>query len=461
MKNRLTFAAVAVISALASCQGPDPSPPPPSEPGYHAPLLIINNSGYDFTFYLGDFNPGNEAESIVVESSPIADGGQLEITEPPYRTALNVWISYEPNPGFVYYVYCTAGGILGKFVLSSDRTYTLDFPTCYSYTFVDDLGKNLLGDWDITVTDSRPFGTSENPHQYLLAPRVNVINSPEWDVEASYLTNDFAQWVRGLTSLTYTGASTRNFVRIFVRYRNKDGKPAYFDASFFRQANLLGLSSINANTNTFVSPAMNSGYYHSIENLADYSVSFSDLDEMDVILEGDVDDYEAPIGAMSLNGPMDTTSSSSFIYQPVLNSGAGSIQSSFTMCYFKDSGARETQWEYCGLYQESGGSWTYNSVLVEAAAGRLEIFKPHASNFTETYSVSNLFLEWEPYTAPEPNPSIVNASGLKSLAPAPQFSKSMAPEERNMRLRDWMDARDLEVSRAVSPDKLFSQAADK
>ncbi len=456
MKNQLKLAAVMVLLSLASCQQPGPGDLPPSEPGYHAPLLVTNNSGHDLTFYLGDFNSEDEASSTIVYSSPLADGGQLEITDPPYGTEVNVWMSYELTPGYPHYVYCTAGGILGKYVLSSDHTYTLSFPTSYSYTFVDDLGKNVMGDWDITVTNSRSFGTTENPHQYLLAPRVNVINSPEWNVETSYLTNDFAQWVNGLMRLTYTGTSTRRFVEIFVRYRNKDGKPAYFDASFFYQENLLGLSSITTNTNSFVCPpAMSSGYYHSIDNLADFSVSFSDLDEMDIILEGDVAVYEAPIGTMTTAGPMDTASSSSCIYQPVVNSGTGSIQSFFSLCFFKDSANRETQWEYASLYQESGGVWAYNSVLAQGAAGRLEIFKPNPSTFTETYTVSSLFLEWTPYTAPEGSPSVMKLIS----APAPQLSAAMAPEDRNASLRDWMDARNLEVSRALSPERLFMQTA--
>lgn len=458
MKKLLISLLMTALVALFSCTGAGIPPGLLEDEGEIIPwngattsLVVVNDTGNDITFYLGDFNETDEESSDYYCKVALATGQQTVIPDAPCGPELNLWYGREYFPSYIYYSYCTVGGILGKFVLDAAHAYTMEYPTAYSYKLEDETGAAARGDWDVIVTNSRSFGDTESPNQYVRGLRVNVLNSAEWDNISAWLTNHGGTFIDGVTKFHYTGSVTRDFIHIYYRYSDNSGNPLFFDTGFIFQTHTMGCMP-EFNNNSFVTADWDIGYENIIENLADHGITMTDIDHIDVIIEGGATTYEDPIGQLSLTGNM--TEEGGYFYQTVVNGGACAVQEWFSTIIFRDSAGREVNWDWPGFLQFNGTEWVYNDLFAQGAEGRMRVYKPDLSAFSDSYSISEICISWDPCSAPGGSPAT-----SRSAVTAPRVTAGMTPNERDRALRDYVKAREQEMFRRLDPEKLFCESA--
>lgn len=454
MKKILIVTAITALLGLMSCTGPGGGAGLIDDEGTLLPwegattsLTVINNTGYDITFYVGDLIEDDEAASDYYSKIALLDGEQETIPNVPCGLELNFWYAHVYSEYYTSYSYCTVGGILGKFVFDSAHSYSFTYPTSYSYSIKDETDTALLGDWDIIISNSRSFFETNQPTQYLLGPQINILNSTEWDCMSAWFTSYSVSSMYGLTKFHYTGTATRDFIRIYYRYKDDEGTRLFFNTGFIFQTHTMGCLP-EFNNNSFVTSTWDIGYENIIEILSDYDVVLADIDQIDVIIEGDTTTYKDPLGLLSFNGS--TTEDSNYFYQPIINNGVGTVREIFSMAILTDSSGRQVHWEWPSVYQFNGSEWEYNNIVPQDATGRLQIYRDDLSSYGETYSLYEICLSWNPYTAAGDSESLSN-SYLQLLTEDPTLQQV----DRDRALYNCIDERERELFQSLFPEKIY------
>lgn len=217
-----------------------------------------------------------------------------------------------------------------------------------SYNFVvvavDTDGNTTEG---VTIQATPVATTSEN----VVSPSVSLNDTTNYVVESAWIGKSYSSstYIYGLIKIKYLGTTNRMYVNVSVVFKNSAGSTIWTDGGFLRNTTVANSGS--SNTNTFLTPTYNIGYYYIIEDLSTYNASVGDISSVDLVITNSSSTYAPPQGHLSTSGVPYNVESDSW-YQGITNDGDRTVTESFSRFIFEDSSGRQYHWTFPGTTVE-------------------------------------------------------------------------------------------------------------
>jgi hypothetical protein len=275
----------------------------------------------------------------------------------------------------------------------------------------------------------------------LKQPNINLINSPDYFVESSYIAKSrtTSSYIYGLIKINYSGFSDRNYVKMDADFKDSEGNIIYSDYTFLDQPNVAWGGHFNSNS--FVTPTFNIGYFKIIENLGTYNAELSDIASIDIVITSISFTYAPAEGQMSKQGEPYRVETDSW-YQDIIIDGNINIEISFGTFLFIDHLEREYKWTFCDTYKWNNTNQEY---LIAPRGTILEIGEygySQALSNTPDYLGSNylnlsaICLDWD---VPSKKSGYINEEEIISSLTNRLKNESLSIFERNKLIKETRD----------------------
>jgi hypothetical protein len=279
-----------------------------------------------------------------------------------------------------------------------------------------------------TITNT-PTPTESIPTsivQYVISPLVTLNDNANYKVESVNIgkISTTSSWVYGIVKIRYLGTVSLKYISVDATFKNSSNSTLFTDFSFFY--NVTVRKYLASNTDTFFTSTYNEGYYMIIENLNNYGIQLTDITNISLEINGQVNAYAAPYGLLSPVGtPAYQTSDDSWKLN-VINNGDQKIESLSTVFVYKDSGNRMYIWSYplCYVGDVSGHIFDINQTgyLID-------------THVTPDYLASHLdfgdtLLNWLPY---------IETASIKSEFGSIVENNNISTDEKNKLMRKQID----------------------
>ena len=267
---------------------------------------------------------------------------------------------------------------------------------------------NIIGQYKVTEVDSvifhKPSGTVDttitNDDSTVIKPKVNLISLPNYQVESAYIgrSSSTSSYIYGLIKVMYVGSSNRNYVKMDADFKDQHGNIIYSDYTYLEQPNVAwgGLY----NSNSFVTPTYNTGYFKIIENLANHGAVLTDIESIDISITSSSFTYNPAHGQITLQGTPYRIEIDSW-YQDIINDGEITVEYLWNTFMFIDYKEREFKWTFGSTYKwnETSQEYEYNTTFANEDYGYFRSVYNTPDYLGSNYlNLSSLCMEWDPVT---------------------------------------------------------------
>ncbi len=270
---------------------------------------------------------------------------------------------------------------------------------------------------------------------------VNLVNTSDYEVQSAYIcrSNYTSPYIYGLVKLHYIGNVSRNYIKIDALFQDEEGNTIFSDESYLKNETAVGTYSFN--TNSFVSPSYNLGYYTIIENLDRYNSELSDIASVEIEISSSSYEYQIPFGELSkVNEPYQITDDS--WYLDIKNTGIEDIEIEFNTFIYKDNQEREYKWSYPDIYiwnedQEEFIEYDHGCTLSYGTNSYLESLNVSPDYWeSNPLQYSKILMNWDPST--KKSTSLNEREKLKTLK-LKLSSPEINTDLRNILIKEYND----------------------
>lgn len=266
-------------------------------------------------------------------------------------------------------------------------------------------------------------------------------NTSEFEVESAYLgkSNYNSPYIYGLVKLHYIGNESRAFIKLNAVFKDEEGNELFTDESYLKQETVIGLHSFN--TNSFVSPSYNLGYYKIIEDLDGYNLNLSDIFSVEIEITSSSYEYQSPYGHLAKINEAYQISDDSW-YQNIENDESTSIKIGFNTFILKDHLDREYKWSFPNIFkwdedQQEYLELDYGSNLSYGDNGYLESLKVSPDYWeSNPLKLSNILMDWD--VSGKRTNSLLEEEKLSALKLELSCS-GLSIDKKNLLIKNYMD----------------------
>jgi hypothetical protein len=347
----------------------------------------------------------------------------------------------EDNPGFLQFGQMEFVGNATSSWLKLETTKELAGAFSPTIIATDPNGNSDQLQLNIQVEEYIPFVIDTNVIKML---DVNITNISEFEVLSSYvgLSSLNSDFIYAIIKVQYNGNDDKSFVKIEGDLLDHSGERICGIKTYFDQENLARTSADN--TNTFVSPEYNIGYFTLIEDLGIIDKGLSDISSLNVEVSYLSYSYQLPWGHLKISDYYRVEDDSWYVdYE---NDQEQIVQSYYSKVLLIDDEGRAFKFTYLDNFK-----WSQEGQAVEIENG-VYLFPGDKGycrslditpNYYEDYNleVETMIIEWR-----EPD---------KSLN---RFSESQIQKQLEQKLRSNQystDEKNLFIHRAINTRRLI------
>lgn len=182
---------------------------------------------------------------------------------------------------------------------------------------------------------------------FLVSPDIILANTSDFQVISAHLgkPDSNSSFVYGIIKFLYSGESHIKYININAKFNDGDNKLIFKESSYIRNITTCYTGFRDYDTNTFLTPEHNVGYYTIIEDLEKHEISLDQIKKIELTISSSDFSFEYPPGILSKVG-LPNPAENNYYHQKVENIGDSTVITSFCTALYKTSDNKLFKFSY-------------------------------------------------------------------------------------------------------------------